>query len=81
VAIMTAENRRPLLASVSAPTLVIHGDEDPLVLLEGGKDTAEAIPGAELMIVKGMGHYPPHGGPWPEIVEAIIAHTKKIAGL
>jgi pimeloyl-ACP methyl ester carboxylesterase len=81
VAILTGGNRRPALTSVTAPTLVIHGDEDPLVLVEGGRDTAEAIPGAELIIIKGMGHYPPHGGPWPQIVEAISAHTKKVAGL
>jgi pimeloyl-ACP methyl ester carboxylesterase len=59
------------------PTLVIHGDKDPIMLLEGGKDTAEAIPGAELMIIKGMGHKLPHGDPWPQIVKAITAHTIK----
>jgi pimeloyl-ACP methyl ester carboxylesterase len=70
-------NRRPALPSVTTPTLVIHGDEDPFVLVENGRDAAEAIPGAELMIIKGMGHFPPHRGPWPRIVEAISAHTKK----
>jgi pimeloyl-ACP methyl ester carboxylesterase len=73
-------NRRKALPSVTAPTLVIHGDEDPLVPVENGRDAAEAIPGAELMIIKGMGHYPSHGGPWPQIVEAIAAHTKKASG-
>ncbi len=70
-------NRRPALPSVTAPTLVVHGDEDPLVLVENGRDAAEAIPGAELMIIKGMGHYLPHGGPWPSIVKAIASHTRK----
>jgi pimeloyl-ACP methyl ester carboxylesterase len=70
-------NRRRALPSVTAPTLVIHGDEDPLVPVENGRDAAEAIPGAELLIIKGMGHYPPHRGPWPQIVKAISAHTKK----
>jgi pimeloyl-ACP methyl ester carboxylesterase len=80
VAGLVSGNRRPDLALVNVPTLVIHGDEDPLVLLEDGKDTAEAIPGAELMIIKGMGHYIPHGGPWPQIVEAITEHTIKAHG-
>jgi len=70
-------NRRRILPSITAPTLIIHGDEDPLCLLENARDAAEAIPGAELMIIKGMGHYLPYRGPWPQIVEAIAAHTRK----
>jgi pimeloyl-ACP methyl ester carboxylesterase len=70
-------NRSRALPSVTASTLVIHGDEDPLVPVENGRDAAQAIPGAELMIIKGMGHYPPHGGPWPQIVKAISDHTRK----
>ncbi|MBI4764288.1 MAG: alpha/beta hydrolase [Deltaproteobacteria bacterium] len=71
-------NRRRALPSVTAPTLVIHGDEDPLVLVENGRDAAGAIPGAELMIIKGMGHNLPYRGPWPQIVEAISAFTRKV---
>ncbi len=71
-------NRRSALPSVTASTLVIHGDEDPAVLVENVKDAAETIPGAELVIIKGMGHYPPHGGPWPQIVKVISAHTRKV---
>ena len=77
VAILAHGNRKPALASVKAPTLVIHGTADPLVPVEGGKDTAKAIPGAELMLIEGMGHDLPHGGAWPRIVEAIAAHTLK----
>jgi pimeloyl-ACP methyl ester carboxylesterase len=77
LAILASDHRHRSLPSVTAPTLVIHGDEDPLVPVENGKDAAEAIPGAELLIIKCMGHYPPHGGPWPQIVEAITAHTIK----
>lgn len=73
-AILTQVNRRPALASVRVPTLVIHGTKDPLVPVEAGKDTANAIPGAKLMLVDGMGHDLPHGGAWPRIVEAIAAH-------
>ena len=77
VAVLTHGNRKPALASVTAPTLVVHGEDDPLVPVEGGKDTAEAIPGAELLIIEGMGHDLPHGGAWPRIIDAISAHTKK----
>ena len=77
VAILTQVNRVPALASVKAPTLVVHGTSDPLVPVEGGKDTAKAIPGAQLMLIEGMGHDLPHGGAWPRIVEAIAAHTLK----
>ena len=78
-AMLVRGNRRRALASVTAPTLVIHGNEDPLGPVECGKATAEAIPGAELMIVKGMGHDLPYRGAWPRIVEKISAHTKKAA--
>jgi pimeloyl-ACP methyl ester carboxylesterase len=79
VAILAQPNRKPALASVKAPTLVIHGTADPLVPVEGGKDTAQAIPGAQLILIEGMGHDLPHGGAWPRIVEAIAAHTLKAA--
>jgi pimeloyl-ACP methyl ester carboxylesterase len=76
VAIQMQPNRVPALASVKVPTLVVHGTDDPLISVEGGKDTAKAIPGAQLMLIEGMGHDLPHGGPWPQIVEAIAAHTR-----
>jgi pimeloyl-ACP methyl ester carboxylesterase len=77
VAILTQENRVPALAKVARPTLVVHGTSDPLVSVEGGKDTANAIPGAQLLLIEGMGHDLPHGGAWLQIVEAIAAHTRK----
>lgn len=77
VAVLTQVNRAPALASVKAPTLVVHGTSDPLVPEEGGRDTAKAIPGAQLMLIEGMGHDLPHGGAWPRIVGAIAAHTQK----
>ena len=55
-AIVANGDRRAKLAQVAVPTLVIHGDADPLVPLEGGKDTAASITGAELMVIPGMGH-------------------------
>lgn len=80
-AIVAHGNRKPLLASITVPALVIHGADDPLVLVQGGIDSAEAIPGAELMIIEGMGHDMPHGSAWPRIVEAVVTHVRKAAGL
>ena len=79
-AIFTQKNRKPALTSVSVPTLVIHGSDDPLVPIEGGKDTAEAVPGVELIIIDGMGHDLPHGGAWPQIIDAIVDHAQKVDG-
>ena len=59
-AIAATGDLRSRLAKISAPTLVIHGSDDPLVSPEAGKDTAANIGGAELLIVEGMGHdFPP----------------------
>jgi pimeloyl-ACP methyl ester carboxylesterase len=57
--IMASPDRRPKLKTITAPTVVIHGDADPLVPLAGGRDTAENIPGAELIVVPGVGHEMP----------------------
>jgi pimeloyl-ACP methyl ester carboxylesterase len=69
-AVIAGGDRRPSLSSIRAPTLVVHGANDPLIPVEGGMDTARAIPGARLLIVNGMGHDMPTGV-WPEITEAI----------
>ena len=78
IAILAHGNRKPALTSVNVPTLVIHGTGDPLVPVEGGKDTANTIAGARLMLIEGMGHDLPHGGAWPQIIEAIAEFTLKI---
>jgi pimeloyl-ACP methyl ester carboxylesterase len=73
-AIMASGGFRPSLQAVRAPTLVIHGDEDPLIPLPHGMDTAKAIPGARLHVVQRMGHdIPP--AVWPELIEAIARHA------
>ncbi len=77
LAVLSQENRKAALAGLKVPTLVVHGVDDPLVLVEGGKDTAASIPGAELMLIEGMGHDIPRCGSWPQIVDAVAAHTKK----
>lgn len=75
LAIIAAPDRRARLKRIPAPTLVIHGVDDPLVPLEAGRDTARSIPGARLMAIEGMGHdLPP--ALWPVLVEAIAAHCR-----
>jgi pimeloyl-ACP methyl ester carboxylesterase len=75
-AILSQPNRTPELQKLDLSTLVVHGKADPLVSVEGGKETAAAIPGAELWLVDGMGHDLPkgiHG----ELVGRITALTER----
>ena len=75
-AVASAPDRTEDLASVRAPTTVIHGDADPLVDVSGGRATAEAIPGARLVIFPGMGHDLPRAL-WPDIIDAITENTMR----
>ena len=60
LAILATGDRRPLLQGITAPTLVLHGANDPLVPMAAGIDTAANIPGSRLEVVPGMGHdFPP----------------------
>jgi pimeloyl-ACP methyl ester carboxylesterase len=49
--------RQEQLKTIKVPAIVIHGDQDPLVVIDAGKDVASNIPGADFEIIKGMGHY------------------------
>ncbi|MBA7591726.1 hypothetical protein ES708_33887 [subsurface metagenome] len=69
-------NLKPKLAAIRAPTLVIHGREDPLNDVEAGKDIATSIPGAELLILDGMGHSFPREA-IPHIVNALVVNSNK----
>jgi pimeloyl-ACP methyl ester carboxylesterase len=73
-AIGVAPDRTPLLGRVRVPTTVIHGDVDPLVNVSGGHATAQAIPGAKLLIIAGMGHDLPREL-WSQIIDAIVQNT------
>jgi pimeloyl-ACP methyl ester carboxylesterase len=77
-AILASGSRKARLASVTTPTLVIHGTVDPLVRPEGGKDTAASIPGAKLLMIDGMGHALPVPM-WPQIIDAIDQHAHAAA--
>ncbi|MFX1341544.1 MAG: alpha/beta fold hydrolase [Promethearchaeota archaeon] len=74
-AVLASGNRKEALKSVKVPTLVIHGDADPLLPVEGGKDTAASIPGAKLLIIEGMGHDIPVEVA-PQVIAAITRHAK-----
>jgi pimeloyl-ACP methyl ester carboxylesterase len=78
VAITSGGSRKERLAEVRVPTLIIHGEIDPLVPLSGGKDTHASVPGAELMVIPGMGHDLPRLL-WAEITGAIAANARKAA--
>ena len=79
-AILASGDRTESLASVTAPTLVIHGASDPLVPLAHGRATARAIPGAKLVVIEGLGHGIAYPTLWDEIVDAITQHTSAASG-
>jgi pimeloyl-ACP methyl ester carboxylesterase len=74
-AVLVSGNRTPALKGVTTPTLVIHGDADPLVRVEAGKATAAAIPYATLQIMPNMGHSLPQAL-WPRLIDSITAHAR-----
>ena len=75
LAILAAGDRRRELARVRAPTLVIHGTQDPLLPIAAGRDTARYVIGARLLEIEGMGHdLPP--ALTPQIVDAIAKHCR-----
>ena len=77
-AIVADGDRREMLKDVSVPTLVMHGEDDPLVPVEGGRDTAAAIPGAKLKTIPGWGHDLPLELV-DEVAEAIASHARATA--
>ncbi len=66
-AIMASGDRSDEVRSITAPTLIIHGRDDPLVPLKNGEDTAAKIVGAQIKIIEGMGHDLP-----PGVISAIL---------
>ena len=78
LAIMAQADRTRALGDLRAPTLVVHGEADPLVDVTGGRATAAAIPEARLVVIPGMGHDLPVEL-WPEIVIAIADNAARAA--
>lgn len=73
-AIAVSGDRRPHLAKVNVPALIIHGMDDPMFVPACGKDTAQAISGAEFMLLEGMGHDLP-----PQLFETIADGIEQTA--
>jgi pimeloyl-ACP methyl ester carboxylesterase len=79
-AIVASGNRTRDLQKIKVPTVVIHGKQDRLVRPSGGRATAKAIPGAELIEIDGMGHDLPRGA-WPRVIDAIVGNAEKADGV
>ena len=79
VAIYASGDRTPALRQLDVPTLVVHGEDDPLVQVDGGRATAAAVPDAELLVVPGMGHNLPRDL-WPRLVDAVAALADRAEG-
>lgn len=73
-AIAVSGDRRPHLAKVTVPSLIIHGMDDPMFVPACGKDTAQAISGAEFMLLEGMGHDLP-----AQLFETVVAGIERVA--
>lgn len=56
LSIVASGDRVELLKTVKVPTLVLHGEEDPLLPVEGGRDVAKLVPSAEIQTYPGWGH-------------------------
>ena len=78
VAVAASEDRTALLARVTAPTLVLHGRDDPLVPVECGIDLAKKIAGAQLEVIDGMGHDMP-AELIPRLAASIVANAARAA--
>ena len=74
LAVLTQRNRSGQLRSIRVPTAVIHGAADKMVHVSGGRATAAAIPGAELVVIDGMGHDMPE-----ELFEDFTAVIRRTA--
>jgi pimeloyl-ACP methyl ester carboxylesterase len=79
LAILVSPDRTEGLERLSMPATVIHGSADPLILPLGGEAVAEAIPGARMVMVEGMGHDLPTGY-WPSFIEEVDALVRQVHG-
>ncbi len=72
LAMYASGDRTEAVRGIGVPTLVVHGDSDPLINVSAGRRTAELIAGSELLIIPGMGHDLPRPI-WPELAGAVSA--------
>jgi pimeloyl-ACP methyl ester carboxylesterase len=80
VAIIASGDRTEALGALDIPTVVIHGTDDALIDVSGGRATAAAIPGAELVLIEGMGHDLPRAL-WPRFADLIVANAERARSL
>jgi pimeloyl-ACP methyl ester carboxylesterase len=73
-AVLATDDMRPGLRGVRLPTLVLHGDKDPVIRPSRGRDTARSIPGAKFRLIEGWGHDLPPGA-WDLLTGAIADHV------
>jgi pimeloyl-ACP methyl ester carboxylesterase len=76
VAIIASGDRTEALRRLDVPATVIHGTDDILVDVSGGKATAAAIPEARLELIEGMGHDMPRQV-WPRLVDSIVETAER----
>ncbi len=74
LAIVTQPNRGPRLHGLRMPAMVVHGLADKMVHVSGGRATAAAIPGSELLLIDGMGHDVP-----PDLFETFVGAIRRTA--
>jgi len=75
-AIAASGDRSEAICAIGVPTLVIHGEDDPLITFSGGEATAAAVPGSKLVKIPGMGHdLPP--ALWPRFVDEIVENAER----
>ncbi len=77
-AILSSGSRTAALRRLDVPTVVIHGERDPLIPFRAGVATAKAIPGAELLALPGMGHDLPREL-WPRFTDALTKNADRAA--
>jgi pimeloyl-ACP methyl ester carboxylesterase len=77
IAVLASGDRTARLRSLRVPTLVIHGADDRMIDVSGGRATAEAIPGAELVVIEGMGHNLPRQL-WPRLASLIAGLVTRV---
>ena len=77
IAVLASGDRTDRLRSVKVPALVVHGAADRMCEVSGGSATADAIRGAELVVIEGMGHNLPRAL-WPRIASLIANLVQRV---
>ncbi|HIG39121.1 MAG: alpha/beta hydrolase [bacterium] len=76
-AVVRNGDRTALLKTIVIPTTVVHGEDDPLIPVACGEDTASSIPGSVMIVVPGMGHAIPKSLV-PEFIDIVQDHCERV---